>query len=248
MPIFYQENDIIHQLSCIETPEQNGRVERKHQHLLNVARSLMFQSKLPLSYWTNCVLTATHLINRTPSAILNNQTPYYLLFQKPPNYNHLKVFGCLCFASTIISNRGKFQSRATKCLFLGYPPNIKGYKLLNLLTLKTFGSRNVVFHESIFPSISKDVHTPFVFPDYPQVYDSISSTPVPITSVPITSVLATSLPQTSNPTNTNNNILRRSERVKHLPTYLLNYYCGNLTKITSASQAPSICHYSGKPY
>ena len=125
MPTFYQEHGIIHQLSCVETPKQNGRVERKHQHLLNVARSLMFQSKLPLSYWTDCVLIATHLINRTASSILNNQTPYQLLFQKPPNYNYFKVFGCLCFASTITNNRGKFQPKTTKCIFLGYPPNIR---------------------------------------------------------------------------------------------------------------------------
>jgi uncharacterized membrane protein len=39
---FYQKYGIIYQLSCVKTPEQNGRIERKHQHLLNVARSLMF--------------------------------------------------------------------------------------------------------------------------------------------------------------------------------------------------------------
>jgi len=111
MPVFYQEHDIIHQLSCAKTPEQNGRVERKHQHLLNVARSLMFQSKLLLPYWTDCILTTIHLINCTPSSILNNQIPYYLLFQKPPTYDYFKVFGCLCFGSTITSNRGKFQPR-----------------------------------------------------------------------------------------------------------------------------------------
>jgi hypothetical protein len=109
MSVFCQEHGIIHQLSCVETLEQNGRVERKHQHLLNIARSLMFQSKLPLTYWIDCILTATHLINRTPSSILNNQTSYHVLFQKPPTYDYFKVFGCLCFASTITSSRGKFH-------------------------------------------------------------------------------------------------------------------------------------------
>ena len=126
----------------------------------------MFQSKLSLSYWTDCILTTTHLINHTPSSILNNQTLYHLSFQKPPTYNYFKVFGCLCFASTITSNRDKFQPRAIKCIFLGYPPRIKGYKVINLSTLKTFVYQNVVFHESIFPSIPDTIHTLFMFLDF----------------------------------------------------------------------------------
>ncbi|GJV69522.1 putative RNA-directed DNA polymerase [Tanacetum coccineum] len=47
---------IIHQTSCPHTPQQNGITERKHRHLLNVARSLMFQGGIPLNFWSEkCV-------------------------------------------------------------------------------------------------------------------------------------------------------------------------------------------------
>ncbi|KAG7546410.1 Integrase catalytic core [Arabidopsis suecica] len=157
---YFAENGIIHQTSCVYTPQQNGRVERKHRHILNIARSLLFQVALPTSFWGESVLTAAYLINRTPTPILDGKTPYEILYSTSPAYDHMRVFGSLCFAKKQSARSDKFQERGRKGIFVGYPHGQKGWRIYDIESHEFFVSRDVIFQEDVFPFAEKKNITP----------------------------------------------------------------------------------------
>ncbi|CAA7037263.1 unnamed protein product [Microthlaspi erraticum] len=154
MKPYFAEEGILHQTSCVYTPQQNGCVERKHRHILNVSRSLMFQASLPIRFWGECVLTACHLINRTPSTLLNGKTPFEILHGVAPSYTTLKVFGSLCHARNILRDKDKFGERSRRCVFMGYPFGQKGWRVWDIEKQEFFCVKGCVFEETVFPFAS----------------------------------------------------------------------------------------------
>ena len=78
---------IHHRVSCPYTPEQNGTAERKHRHLIETSLALLKQASLPPTFWDEAVTIASFLINRMPTPLLANQSPYEKLFQHSPDYS-----------------------------------------------------------------------------------------------------------------------------------------------------------------
>ncbi|PKU86178.1 Retrovirus-related Pol polyprotein from transposon TNT 1-94 [Dendrobium catenatum] len=142
---------IVHQLTCPYTPEQNGLAERKHRHIIETTRALLFHSNIPQKFWIHAVQTVVHLINRLPSLSNKLSSPYQMLFNKPPDYNSFRIFGCLCYPFLPQAALSKFHPKSIPCVFVGYPLSSKGYICYNISSGKFIVSRHVKFLETIFP-------------------------------------------------------------------------------------------------
>lgn len=164
MSDFYGQKEILHQRSCVTT-QQNGGVERKHQSILMIARSLLMQSKLPSMYWGYVVLHAVFLINRVPSNALKGGIPFHLLYGTLPDFFDLRVFGSLCFVSILSVGRSKLPHRAQKFIFRGYQDGMKGCITLNLHSKAIVISRNVHLYEIVFPYTTSQTHISWTYLD-----------------------------------------------------------------------------------
>jgi hypothetical protein len=112
-----------------------------------MAKSMLFEKGLPKAFWPEAVNTAVYLMNRCPTKAIWKKTPFEAWSGRTPSVNHLKVFGCVCYAQIPKQKRTKLEETSEKCVFIGYSSMSKGYRLYNLKTNKVIISRDVVFDE-----------------------------------------------------------------------------------------------------
>jgi hypothetical protein len=147
---FLTNHGILHRKSCPYTSQQNGLAERKLRHILETGLTLLAHSHLSNKYWVDAFLTAVYVINRLPTPSLNHKSPYFKLYHREPDYQKLRVFGCLCYPLLRPFGLHKLEYRSKPCIFLGY--NYAGYKCLDPVTNKAYLSRHVIFDENSFPA------------------------------------------------------------------------------------------------
>jgi hypothetical protein len=179
---FFTSLGILHRRSCPQTSEQNNFIERRHRHVVETGVTLLAQSHLPRRFWHYAFETAVYLINRLPSRVSSNKSPFQQLFNRRPDYSFLRVFGCQCFPYLRPYNRHKMDFRSTSCTFLGYSPTHHGYRCFDPLIDRVYIARHVRFNEQIFPFHPSNQTPPPTTPASP--YVSVFPTPPPFDTDP----------------------------------------------------------------
>lgn len=146
----FDENGTFHRLSCPYTPQQNGRAERKHRHIVETGLALLFNAKVPTTYWVDAFSSATFIINRLPTQTTNGMSPFEVLFDCKPNYNNFRTFGCRVFPYLRDYAENKLATRSLPCIFLGYSTQHKGYKCLDTSSNRLYITRHARFDENLF--------------------------------------------------------------------------------------------------
>ncbi|GJZ22909.1 putative ribonuclease H-like domain-containing protein [Tanacetum coccineum] len=126
MDDFCREKGIKREYSVARTPQQNGVAERKNMTLIEAARTMLADSKLPTTFWAEAVSTACYVQNRVLIVKPHNKTPYELFRD----------------------NLGKFDGKSDEGFFVGYSLSSKAFRVYNTRTRKVQENLHIGFLEN----------------------------------------------------------------------------------------------------
>lgn len=92
---YCEEQGITRHYTAPYMPQQNGMVERRNRIVVEMARSLLKQIKMPSIMWAEAVRHSVYILNRLPTRALTDQTPYEAWMESKQDVGHIRVFGCV---------------------------------------------------------------------------------------------------------------------------------------------------------
>nr|GEU47370.1 retrovirus-related Pol polyprotein from transposon TNT 1-94 [Tanacetum cinerariifolium] len=139
---------ILRQLSVARNPQQNRVAERRNRTLIEAAKTMLADSKLPTTFWAEAVNTAFYVQNRVLVVKPHNKTPYELFHGRTPTLSFMRPFGCLVTIQNTIDYLGKFDGKDDEGFFVGYSLNSKAFRVFNSRTRMVDKNLHIRFSES----------------------------------------------------------------------------------------------------
>ncbi|GJU48046.1 putative ribonuclease H-like domain-containing protein [Tanacetum coccineum] len=144
---FCEMKGIKREFSVARTPQQNGVAKRRNMTLIEAARTILADSKLPTTFWAEAVNTACYVQNRVLVIKPHNKTPYELLLGRKPALSFMRPFGCPVTILNTLDHLGKFDGKADEGFFVVYFTNSKAYRVFNSRTRIVEENLHVKFSE-----------------------------------------------------------------------------------------------------
>ncbi|GJW11250.1 hypothetical protein Tco_1577077 [Tanacetum coccineum] len=148
MDDFCSRKGIKREFSNARTPQQNGVAERRNRTLIEAARTMLADAKLPVTFWAEAVNTACYVQNRVLVTKPLNKTPYELFNGRAPAIGFLRPFGCHVMILNTLDHLGKFDAKGDEGFFVGYSLNSKAFRVYNKRTKHIEENLHINFLES----------------------------------------------------------------------------------------------------
>ena len=125
--LFCKTEGVERQKSEARNQASNGKAERMHRTVLNMARSMIFASRLPLSFWGDTVKYAAFVLNRSPtSANARRSSPLQMLTKQTTDLSEIVAFGSICTVNRD-PRKNSLKQRAQVGAIVGRRNETKGY-------------------------------------------------------------------------------------------------------------------------
>ncbi|GJU19374.1 putative ribonuclease H-like domain-containing protein [Tanacetum coccineum] len=145
---FCEMKGIKREFSVARTPQQNGVAERRNRTLIEAARTMLVDSKLPTTFWAEAVNTACYVLNRVLVIKPHNKTPYELIHGRTPLIDFMKPFGYLVTILNTRNHLSKFDGKTDEGFFVRYFVVSKAIGVFNKRTRIVEETLNIRFLEN----------------------------------------------------------------------------------------------------
>nr|GEX72899.1 hypothetical protein [Tanacetum cinerariifolium] len=145
---FCEEKGIKREYNVAITPQQNRVAERRNRTLIEAARTMLADSKLPTTFWTEAVNTACYVQNKVLVVKPYFNTLYKLLRGRSPALSFMKPFGCHVTILNTFDQLGKIDGKSNEGIFVGYSTISKAFRVYNTRTRKVEENLHITFLEN----------------------------------------------------------------------------------------------------